>query len=296
VPCLPYLRAIVSQCSDVRIIHLVLTDAASTGPESQTRGVQIGLAELPEPGNGLHIALMQGWLYDCDNKHFDPICNPSKDFIVTDAPSRRWPTRLIDVGVAGETTVKLRAMRTDDTGDWIALSYRWGLLPHFSTTRRNLKSHIAGMELASLPRTFRHAIKVTRALGHRYLWIDSICIIQGEDGDFSDEFKRMEDVYSGAYCVLAASCATGQRSGFLLPRAQRIAVALNPKTEKGGTIYVCSMIDKFRDHVLQGALNKRGWVLQEHALARRTIFFTEHQTYWECGHGVRCETMTKMTK
>jgi hypothetical protein len=239
---------------------------------------------------------MRGWLDDCDRNHSEPVCKPSKDVAITGSASKRWPTRLIDVGNAGDDIVKLRAMRTEDTGDWIALSYRWGLLPHFSTTLQNLESHITGMSLVMLPRTFRHAIKVTRALGHRYLWIDSICIIQGEDGDFSDEFKRMEDVYSGAYCVLAASCATGQRSGFLLPRAGRSTVALSPKFDGGSTTYVCSMIDKFRDHVLQGALNKRGWVLQEHALARRTIFFTEYQTYWECGHGVRCETMTRMTK
>jgi hypothetical protein len=43
-------------------------------------------------------------------------------------------------------------------------------------------------------------------------------------------------------------------------------------------------------------LNKRGWVLQERALARRTIYFTARQTYWECGCGVRCETLTRLHK
>jgi hypothetical protein len=61
-------------------------------------------------------------------------------------------------------------------------------------------------------------------------------------------------------------------------------------------VYVCESIDNFKEHVLDGALNRRGWVLQEHALARRTVFFTTHQTYFECGRGVRCETMTKMSK
>jgi hypothetical protein len=60
--------------------------------------------------------------------------------------------------------------------------------------------------------------------------------------------------------------------------------------------FICENIDDFDRHVLNGHLNKRGWVLQEHALAHRTIFFTEHQTYFECGDGVRCETLTKMSK
>lgn len=59
---------------------------------------------------------------------------------------------------------------------------------------------------------------------------------------------------------------------------------------------MCENVDDFDAHALRGYLNSRKWVLQEHALARRTIFFTEHQTYWECGAGVRCETGTKMRK
>lgn len=210
----------------------------------------------------------------------------------------RLPTRLINVGSDGDDTVKLQEIRDGKPRYWIALSYRWGTLPHFSTTRTNYPQHIEGMAVKALPQTFQDAIRVTRALGQQYLWIDSICIIQGKDGDFSAESKRMEDVYSGAYCVLAASRATDQRSGFLRPRIQRKYVALRCGNVHwdSGIVFVCEMIENFREHVLKGGLNKRGWVLQEHALARRTIFFTDYQTYWECGHGVRCETMVKMTK
>jgi hypothetical protein len=45
-----------------------------------------------------------------------------------------------------------------------------------------------------------------------------------------------------------------------------------------------------------GDLNKRGWVFQERALSRRTMYFTKTQVYWECGKGVQCETLTKMSK
>jgi hypothetical protein len=55
-------------------------------------------------------------------------------------------------------------------------------------------------------------------------------------------------------------------------------------------------MNDFKTHVLEGRLNKRRWVLQERALAHRTIFFTDRQTYWECGEGVKCETLTKMDK
>ena len=204
------------------------------------------------------------------------------------------PTRLIAVGAIGDDHVRLLQTANSGAGDWIALSHQWGPEPHFSTNRRNLESHLNGILLASLPATFRDAVVVTRALGLKYLWIDSICIIQGKDGDFNQEAKRMEDVYSGAYCVLAASRAASHFSGFLSQRKAREFVTLNQNENE--PFYICEMIDDFKSHVLDGALSSRGWVMQEHALARRTIFFTENQTYWECGEGVRCETMTKMSK
>lgn len=105
----------------------------------------------------------------------------------------------------------------------------------------------------------------------------------------------METVFSSAYCVIAASRATGTSSGFLGERPSRKFVKFEAKPPEN-TFYVCEAIDDFQSDVIDGHLNKRGWVLQERALARRTIYFTEHQTYWECGEGVRCETLTRMKK
>lgn len=153
-----------------------------------------------------------------------------------------------------------------------------------------------GLKVDDLPATFRDAVGVTRAIGIPYLWIDSLCIIQGKDGDFVQEAKRMELVYSGAYCVLAASRDPGHYAGFLeKQRRPRQSVALPGKTGNP-VFYVGEMIDDFNAHVLEGKLSKRGWVLQEHALARRTVFFTDQQVYFECGDGIRCETMVKMKK
>ena len=104
----------------------------------------------------------------------------------------------------------------------------------------------------------------------------------------------MAIVFSSAYCILAASSNKGQSDGFLKKRDQRehltfIREGLLP-------FHLRSFIDDFGQHLLEGSHNKRGYGLQERALARRTIYFTTKQTYWECGGGVRCETLTKMHK
>jgi hypothetical protein len=268
-----------------------------TGMRNNTNDVQIGFSQLPLPGQGLHCDLIRAWLQHCDNEHWsEPKCRPSRFKKSAAGSIAKIPTRLIAVGDDHEDTVKLQEMQGLNSGDWVALSYQWGPPPHFSTTPQNIENHHAGIEIRMLPQTFQDAIRLTRALKLPYLWIDSICIIQGPQGDFDQEAKTMEDVYNGAYCVIAASCATGQDSGFLLPRKSRQFVTVYSEEGNHGDIHVCEMIDNFQQHVLQGNLSRRGWVLQEHALARRTLFFTEHQTYWECGHGIRCETMATLMK
>lgn len=210
------------------------------------------------------------------------------------------PTRLIEVGTKERPTLRLvetENEKTNSIGNYIALSHPWGdttAYPLFCTMPDDVKNFKKSIPWDHLPATFKHAVICTRELGVGYLWIDSICIIQGPDGDFNSEAKNMEYVFSGAYCVLAASRAIDQRTGFLGPRAQRQYVTFQRGDED--PFHICKTIDNFNKDVIEGSLNKRGWVLQERALARRTIYFTETQTYFECGDGIRCETLTKMHK
>jgi len=104
----------------------------------------------------------------------------------------------------------------------------------------------------------------------------------------------MEDVFARAYYVIAASGAKGQTDGFLRPSERNKGAMVKPQSSGlGGGLWVGPFRDDFGAHVLQNPLSKRGWVLQEWALARRTIYLTRSQTYWECVEAVRCETLTK---
>jgi len=251
---------------------------------------QVGFVQLPEAGSTAHLEVLQHWLHHCNGHHG---CSPAQH--TANSAKVRLPTRLIDVGTDEDDTIRLWETEPSDVGEWIALSHKWGSR-HLSTTPETLQDHLNGIGLGTLPATFKDAVIVTRALGRRHLWIDSLCVIQGPQGDFMTEAKRMEAVYSGAYCVIAASCATDHYDGFLKPRTRREYVGLCGQGNGQRPFYICQNIDNFKDHVLDGELHSRGWVLQEHALARRTLFFTEHQTYFECGNGVRCETSTKLDK
>lgn len=87
----------------------------------------------------------------------------------------------------------------------------------------------------------------------------------------------METFSSNAYCTIAASSATSSLAGFLGERGQR-------------DVTRAEYIDNFRADVENSVLSSRGWLFQERALSRRTIYFTSTQIYWECGNGIVCET------
>lgn len=99
----------------------------------------------------------------------------------------------------------------------------------------------------------------------------------------------MEQYFSSAYCTVAADSAEGPNGGLFQSWRARQCVQL-PNT-RDPTIYLCEAIDDFDRDVDKGVLNKRGWVFQERALSCRTIHYTDVQTYWECGKGIRCETL-----
>jgi hypothetical protein len=254
-------------------------------------GIQIGQPELPEPGSPAYMSILKQWLQDCDSGGTHFTCEPLETQIAT----RVLPTRLIEILGTSVRLVETSKTIDKSTIAWTALSGVWGTQEVFLTTTNNLPLRQAPFLLSSLPRTYQDAVAITRELGLRYLWIDTLCMIHDSAQDMAAEVQRMETVFEEAYCVLAASRATSSQSGFLGARKARDVVALrDPRLNT--LFYICEMIDDFKADVLDASLHSRAWYMQERALARRTIYFTERQTYWECGLGIRCETMTKMRK
>jgi hypothetical protein len=231
------------------------------------------------------------------------LCDESHDCYKEYDYEHEMPTRLLDVADPDNLKLVLSQDRTGQQSNkattqikrYIALSHCWGKtkpgeIPSYCTTTKNIGTREKGFRTADLPQTFQDAVEVAQGLGIQYLWIDSLCIIQGDGGDWDQESKRMEGVYTSAYCTLAATSAVNSNSGFLKRNINSKCIYAQDKS--GQQVYVCTDIADFDNEVEGAELNKRAWVMQERLLSCRTIHFGANQTYWECGKGVYCEDLT----
>jgi hypothetical protein len=114
---------------------------------------------------------------------------------------------------------------------YVALSYCWGTkedldqAPSLTTTSNNFASHIKTIPTDRLSKIIHDAISLTRKLGLRYLWADSLCIIQGSDkearDDWAKESSTMASVYGGAYLTIAAAWGDSMHSGLFTTRPSK---------------------------------------------------------------------------
>jgi len=227
------------------------------------------------------FSLAQKWIADCITNHTN--CG------VKNTAEPWYPSRLLDCGPSGdlhqapgyrliETTV------TAPQGPYMTLSHCWGGVDCLKLTTTNYSNMLEMIPHSSLPRLYQDAVDVVRRLGVRFLWIDSICIIQ--EGDFSEDWRhevsRMCDVYSNSYCNISPTAApnahhtmfNSRHSGLVSP-----AIVDGPKQS-----FIISESRFWEQEVSQAVLNTRAWVLQERLLSPRILHFGRHQLLWECNH------------
>ena len=160
-------------------------------------------------------------------------------------------------------------------------------------TSSNLKDLREGFSIDQLPRTFRDAIIITQRLGVRYLWIDSLCIIQDSKEDWLQEGGRMADVYTHALCNIAASGAYDSDGGCYMGRDASAASGSifdsSWSNMENNTFHIAQKW--LWDEVVEDApLYRRAWVLQERLLAPRILHFGRTQLAFECRELRACET------
>jgi hypothetical protein len=146
------------------------------------------------------------WLQDCLENH--PQCQISSN------SEAELPTRILDVDPPGPQACQIRLYETNgETGLYVALSHCWGKSQMFKTERGSLNLRRRNIPWDIIPRTFQDAITFVRRLGLRYLWIDSLCIIQDDRADWERESAKMASIYTNAVLTIAATKSADSEGG-----------------------------------------------------------------------------------
>ncbi|KAF8855326.1 hypothetical protein BDZ45DRAFT_805077 [Acephala macrosclerotiorum] len=130
------------------------------------------------------------------------------------------------------------------------------------------------------PLTFEEAIQFARKFRVRYLWIDSLCIIQGDDEDWKREAMSMGDVYSNSLLNLSATAA-----GPTLISPRHVIEPCIVESQWKGQQSISYVVTDFRfweDRIYRSVCNQRAWITQERWLSPRVLHFTFDQLVWEC--------------
>jgi hypothetical protein len=203
------------------------------------------------------------------------------------------PTRLLELYKTDDGRIKLRLVLSQNlqTSSYCALSYCWGEDEGAATTRTTkgtMEAFQAGIPIDVLPKTIEHAVVVTYKLNLRYMWIDSLCIIQDSRKDKRREIAQMPLIYGEAALVIAASRAKSAVDGFLKPRKQlghvegHIEFELPFRrfdNEEGAVVLRDTRYE--RDGGTE-PLDTRAWAMQERLLATRIVEYGTLQTRWTC--------------
>lgn len=194
------------------------------------------------------------------------------------------PTRLLHITSPSE--VQLVDARQDlELVRYTALSYCWGSpddekTKQGRTTDNNFASRSCRpFPISELPATIRDAITMTRGCGLEYIWVDSVCIIQGNVDDWFTEANRMHEVYANAYFTVCAA-STDSASGGLFHTRQAWKYSIESCTLATQQISIRSY--SFRELIEGSTWSSRAWTLQEEYLSPRIMYWTPQRMYWSC--------------
>lgn len=219
------------------------------------------------------------------------------------------PRRVLDVS----NGIRLCDFTSDNIGrsglgKYMTLSHCYGsgqTIP--LTTKQTLKTFEKSIPWADLPKTFQDTVSLTRALGVRWLWVDSLCILQDSDHEKLEESAKMDEIFGNSYLTIAATSAADSSDGLFFPKPKHIKLRVDG--HEGAFVREQPTHYNFEAPVNQEALAdeeghhfsipsapspetpllKRAWPYVERLLSRRVLHFTKSEMVFECKAGYQCE-------
>ncbi|KAK3986744.1 heterokaryon incompatibility protein-domain-containing protein [Cladorrhinum sp. PSN332] len=253
----------VSVWSDLLVIP------PSTSPEIQ--GACIGRHLDPTL---INFEMINTWKQTC-SQHHGPECS---------LPTLKLPTPisyLIDT--------HQHCLVPGQNKPYVALSYVWGQTPMPKTTILTLPLHTqpGAFLKTSLPATILDAISFAPLLKERYLWLDSLCIVQDDLSSLNTHISQMATIFNNATLTIIAADGCDASNGLSRVSSSRPRSLLLPHLKLANSdITLTPRRDLTLDETRWAA---RGWTLQESLFSRRKLSFVDGSARWACSRSLRFE-------
>ena len=223
--------------------------------------------------NQLEPNLLRRWLTICETRHpYYPHHIPG--------------LRVIDL-------LENRLVLLDAAVRYVALSYVWGGAPTLTLRSTNLEElHALGglrRHAGLLPRTIKDAMRLSKMLRERFLWVDALCITQDDKSDQQAQIMKMDQVYRNAVLTLVACAGTSADSGLpgLHPHT-RLPVQVAGSIR--GQALISHDVEKWWHEARYSVWDTRGWTYQEQLCSNRLLMIGKSQVHFRCtGNCVFCE-------
>lgn len=220
-----------------------------------------------------------------------------KQEFVNEQSKRFLPLRFVDVKGYQNGFIDIVSTTNISPGvEYLALSHCWGGRVNLKLTKATATD--SRVSLTVLPSTFRDAVDITCKLGARYIWIDSLCIVQDDLDEWAAQSVDMGLVYANAKCVISATASGNPGGGCYYPRdLWRNPMVLLEKGALQLTIHrEARLLDLFIEKVSMSPIRRRGWTLQEHFLANRTLHFVAGCVLFECNEFITSDHALRQTR
>jgi len=256
-----------------------------------------GLIALPErnghPGRvrvfdpeWVNTGIARDWLSRCEIEH-GRRCEMHR---VPNLGGRR-PRWLVDV-VDG--CICSGALTLDGSQPpYVTLSYTWGMTATLQANSSNFAQLqepgvlFSGDMSAQMPQTIRDAVGITKAIGYRFLWVDSLCIQQdARDEEMASELSAMHLIYANsALCLVAeagANAGHGLRGFPGVSSSGRHAGQVIMPLADGEQVARFDSMAREGERKGNLAYHSRMWTFQEYLFAKRRLVFAQGPLEWHC--------------
>lgn len=157
-------------------------------------------------GHASVIEVGKTWLEYCHQSHN---CERSNGLV----GSTWYPKRLIRLPDSLSPRLVETSIEPPDSR-YATLSHCWGSTPNFITLMTsNLDDFRKGIPINALPQSFRDAMIICDRLCIRYIWIDSLCIMQDSESDWLLHTEEMSSIYRNCYLNLSFDAAANPQEG-----------------------------------------------------------------------------------